>query len=121
MSEGLAIDSYDARGAIATEHREDVSDPLPRDVGFAAPKKTGRDRFLAIQEEERRGVAPLEVLFDAIGLVRMQERETRLTRDWVAKQRAELLVADEVDELVRVSERVAMVGRQQHERVARRS
>ena len=118
VTERLAIDFDDARGAITTEHREDFTDPLPREVGFAAPEEAGCDRFLAIQKEERRGIAALEVLFDAIGLVGVEERETRLTGDGVPKQRPELLVADQVDELVRVGERMAMVGRQQHKRVA---
>src|SRR5437773_10115019 len=43
VAEGLAVDFHDARSAITSEHREDLSDPLPRDLGVTAPEETGRD------------------------------------------------------------------------------
>ena len=85
MAEGLAVDLDDARGAIATKHREDLSDPMPREIRLAAPEETGRDRLVAIEEEKGLGIAALEMLFHALGLVRVQEREARLSRDGVPK------------------------------------
>src|SRR6266571_4185343 len=121
MTEGLSVHLHDARGAIAPEHREDLSDPLSRDIGFAAAEEAGRDRLLAIQKEEGLRIAALEVLLDAIGLVRVKECETRLSGDRVSKERPELLVAHEVDELVRIGKGMTVIGGKQDERVARRS
>ena len=83
MSEGLAIHFHDARRAITAEHREDFPDPPPRDLGVTAPEEPGRDGLIAIEEEERVGIAALEVLFHAIGLIRVKECEARLPGDRV--------------------------------------
>src|SRR6059036_1425419 len=87
MADGLAVDFDDARAAITTEHREDLSDPLPRDIRLAAPEEAGRDRLLAVQEEKGVGVETLEVLLHSIGVVGVQERKTRLSCDGIAKHR----------------------------------
>src|SRR2546428_11680490 len=49
----------------------------------------------------------------------MKERETRLSGDRVSKERPELLVAHEVDELVRIGKGMTVIGGKQDERVAR--
>jgi len=121
MADRLTVDSHDAGSTIASEHREDVADALPCDVRIAAPEEAGSDRFLTIDEEERLGVFALEVLLDALGLIGVKKRETRLAGDRVPKERAELSIADQVDELVRIGEGMAVIGRQDDERVARRS
>ena len=58
------------------------------------------------------------MLLHACGLVRMEEDEARLAGDGVPQERAQLVVGDEVDELVRVGEGVPVVGRENGERVA---
>src|SRR3989442_462326 len=113
--------SHPLSPAIPRERGEGLSYPLPRDPGVAAPEQVGRDRFLAIQEEERARIAALEVLLYPIGLVGVKKGQTWLSGDGVAQQRPELLVTDEVDELVRIGERVAMVRSEQDERVAGRA
>src|SRR5207237_7839376 len=95
IAEGLAVDFDDARGAIATKHREDLADPLPRDPRIAAPEETGRDRLVPIEEEKGLGIAALEILFHALGLVRVQECEARFSGDGVPKEGAQLFVAHE--------------------------
>ena len=120
MTKRLAVDFDDARGAVAAQHRENFTDPLASDIRRAAAEESGRDRLLSIQEEERLGVAALEMLFHAIGLVGMKERETRLSGDRVPQKGPQLVVADEVDELEGVGERVAVIGGEDHQSVTRR-
>ena len=121
MTKRLAVDFHDARGAVAAQHREDFTDPLASDIRRAAAEESGRDGLLSIQEEERLRVAALEMLFHAIGLVGMQERETRLSGDRVPQERPKLLVSDEIDKPIGVGECMPVIGREDDERVARRS
>ena len=83
VSEGLAIHFHDARRAITSEHREDLPDALPHDLGVAAPEESGRDGLFPIEEEERLGIAALEMLLHAIGLIGVEKGEPRLASDRV--------------------------------------
>src|SRR5207244_12213583 len=116
MPERLAVDSDDARGAITSEHREDLPDPLSHDLGVTAAEESGRDGLFAIEEEERLRIAALEMLLHSVGLICMEECEPRLPGYRVPQQRPQLVVADEVDELERVGEGVAVSGGEKNER-----
>src|SRR5437764_12121182 len=94
MSKCLAVDLDDARGAIAAKHRKDLSDPLPREIRLAAPEETGRDRLVAIEEEKGLGIAALEMLSHALGLVRVYECVTLFSGDVGSKQRVECVMYD---------------------------
>ena len=61
------------------------------------------------------------MLFHPIGLIGVKESEPRLPSDRIAQKRPEVLIADEVDELGGISERMAVVRRQQDEGVAGRA
>src|SRR5256885_11501489 len=110
MSKCLAVDLDDARGAIATKHREDLSDPLPREIRLAAPEETGRDRLVAIEEEKGLGIAALEMLSHALSLVRVEECETRFTGAGVPKKRAQPFVAREIDAPIGVGLGMSVIG-----------
>ena len=81
VPECLAVDSDDARGAIAAEHRQDLANSVSGDIRIAAAEQASRDRFLSIQEEKRVGIAALEMLPDPIRLIRVKKRKTRLAGD----------------------------------------
>src|SRR5438876_6415394 len=78
VSEGLAVHFHDARRAITSGHREDLSDPLPHDLRVTAPEESGRDGLFAIEEEERIRIAAIEMLLHSIGLIGVEECEPGL-------------------------------------------
>jgi hypothetical protein len=117
VTDCLSIDSHDAGATIAAQHRQDLSNSLPRDLGVAAPEESGRDGVVSIDEEKRLRIAAFEVLLDAVRLFRVKERKPRLSGDRVPQKRSQRSIADEVDHLVRIGEGMPVVGGQEDERV----
>ena len=115
----LAVHADDARGAIVAEHREHLSDPLARERRIAAAEEPRLDRLIAVDQEERPGIGVFEVRLHVGRAIGVQEDEARLAGDRIAEQRAQLAVGLEVDEPGRVDARVAVVRRDDDERVAR--
>src|SRR5262245_43423907 len=119
MPEVLPIDAHDPRGVVAVEHRHDLADPPLRERAVAVPEAAGREALVAIQEDELTGPTRLDVRAHRSRVVGVQERETWLARDRIPQQGPQLLVTEQVDLLVRIGERVAVVRCEDDECVAR--
>ena len=72
MSKGLTVDFHNARGAVLTEHREDIPYPLARYVCITATEEAMLHRAL-ICAQTAPGPALIDARIDASGYRRMLE------------------------------------------------
>src|SRR5437773_9724448 len=118
MPERLPVDLDDGRREVAIEQHHDFADAPSCHRWVAAPEQSSLDQLVAIEQRDLARPSALDVLAHLLGVVGMQEHETRLARGRVAQQYPELFVADDVEHLVGIRRGVSVVGREKDERVA---
>src|SRR5688500_16650776 len=118
MEHSMAVHPHDRRPAVRADERAYLTDALAHERRVAASEHAGLDELVAVEDGERARVPLFEVALHVGGTIGVYENAARLARERVAEHGAQIGIGLEIDEARGIDARVAMICRQEDQRVA---